>query len=204
MAVSETFHLRSATAARPPPPIADQSAYQGQDFSLDVSSHFARSCRRRHPDILRIVADRPQHRCPYRHHLRRADPRRLRQQSNHRHGYRRPWHGDERELPPRGRRHQSRVLHQFPQWRCFDQRQSSWTDTVDLHNIGQNASFNVVELAPDGHTVQSWTDLVVSGSAQSDHNLTLAQGDHAIITINHTDGSATDHIALQNIDHIRY
>jgi hypothetical protein len=81
---------------------------------------------------------------------------------------------------------------------------SSWTDTVDLHNVGQNASFNIVELAADGHTVHSWTSLVASGSAQSDHNLTLAQGDHAAITIIHSDGSATDHIALQNIDHIRY
>jgi hypothetical protein len=81
---------------------------------------------------------------------------------------------------------------------------SSWTDTVDLHNIGQNASFNLVELAADGHTVHSWTGLVASGSAQPDHNLTLAQGDHAIITINHTDSSSVDHIALQHIDHIRY
>ena len=81
---------------------------------------------------------------------------------------------------------------------------SSWTDTVDLHNVGHNASFNIVELAADGHAVQSWTGLVVSGAAQSDHNLTLTQGDHATITINHTDGSAIDHIVLQNIDHIRY
>jgi hypothetical protein len=81
---------------------------------------------------------------------------------------------------------------------------SSWTDTVDLHNIGQNASFNVVELAADGHTVHSWTGLVTSGSAQPDQNLTLTQGDHALITINHTDGSSADHITLQNISHLRY
>jgi hypothetical protein len=30
------------------------------------------------------------------------------------------------------------------------------------------------------------------------------QGDHADITVNHTDGSAADHIALQSIDHIKY
>jgi hypothetical protein len=80
----------------------------------------------------------------------------------------------------------------------------SWTDTVDLHNIGQSASFSVVELAADGHTVHSWTGLVTSGSAQSDHDLTLAQGDHALITINHNDGTSADHIALQNISHIKY
>jgi hypothetical protein len=32
----------------------------------------------------------------------------------------------------------------------------------------------------------------------------LAQGDHAVITINYNDGSASDHIALQHIDHIKY
>jgi hypothetical protein len=46
--------------------------------------------------------------------------------------------------------------------------------------------------------------LVTSGSSQSDHDLTIAQGDHALITINHTDGSSADHIALQNISHIKY
>jgi hypothetical protein len=81
---------------------------------------------------------------------------------------------------------------------------SSWTDTVDLHNIGQSASFNVVELAADGHTVHSWTGLVTSGSAEADQSLTLAQGDHALITVSHTDGTAADHIALQNISHFRY
>jgi hypothetical protein len=81
---------------------------------------------------------------------------------------------------------------------------SSWTDTVDLHNVGQNASFNIVELAADGHTVHSWTGLVASGSVVPEQTLTLTHGDHATITINHFDGSATDHIALQNIDHIRY
>jgi hypothetical protein len=81
---------------------------------------------------------------------------------------------------------------------------ASWTDTLDLHNIGQNASFSITEIAADGHTVQSWTGLVADGSAHSDHNINLIQGDHAEITVNHIDGSATDHIALQNIDHLKY
>ena len=81
---------------------------------------------------------------------------------------------------------------------------ASWTDTIELHNIGQNASLNITELAADGHTVQNWTGLVVDGSPQSHHNLNFAQGDHDTITINHTDGSAADHIALQNLDHIRH
>ncbi len=81
---------------------------------------------------------------------------------------------------------------------------TNWTDAVDLHGIGQNASFNLVDYAPDGHVVQSWTGLVVDGSSQSDHNLTIAQGDHALITVNHMDGSAADHITLQHIDHIKY
>ena len=80
----------------------------------------------------------------------------------------------------------------------------NWTDAVDLHNIGQNASFNLTDYAADGHVVQSWTGLVVDGSASSDHAITLAQGDHAVITVNHTDGSAADHIALQHIDHVKY
>jgi hypothetical protein len=81
---------------------------------------------------------------------------------------------------------------------------TNWTDAVDLHAIGQNASFNLVDYAPDGHVVQSWTGLVVDGSSQSDHNITIAQGDHALITVNHMDGSAADHITLQHIDHIKY
>ena len=81
---------------------------------------------------------------------------------------------------------------------------SNWTDAVDLHNIGQNASFNLTDYAADGHVVQSWTGLVVDGSTSSDHAITIAQGDHAVITVNHTDGSAADHIALQHIDHVKY
>ncbi len=82
---------------------------------------------------------------------------------------------------------------------------ASWTDSIDLHNnIGQKASLNMTEFAADGHAGQSWTGLVTDGSVQSDHNHNLIQGDHAAITINHTDDSATDHIALQHIDHIRY
>ena len=69
-----------------------------------------------------------------------------------------------------------------------DNGSSSWTDTVDLHNVGQNASFNIVELAADGHTVHSWTGLVASGSVVPEQTLTLTQGDHATITINHFDG----------------
>ena len=61
-----------------------------------------------------------------------------------------------------------------------------------------------MDYAADGHVVQSWTGLVVDGSAQSDHNITLAQGDHAVITVNHMDGSAADHITLQHIDHVKY
>jgi Putative Ig domain len=80
----------------------------------------------------------------------------------------------------------------------------NWTDAVDLHNIGQNASFNLTDYAADGHVVQSWTGLVVDGAANSDHAITLAQGDHAVITVNHMDGSAADHITLQHIDHVKY
>ena len=81
---------------------------------------------------------------------------------------------------------------------------TNWTDAVDLHSIGQTASFNLTEFGSDGHVVQSWTGLVVDGSAHSDHNITLAQGDHALITVNHIDGSTADQIALQHIDHIKY
>jgi Putative Ig domain len=81
---------------------------------------------------------------------------------------------------------------------------TNWTDAVDLHNIGHNASFTLTDLSPDGHVVQSWTNLVVDGSPQSDHSISLAQGDHALVTVNHFDGSAADHITLQHIDHIKY
>ena len=81
---------------------------------------------------------------------------------------------------------------------------SNWTDAVDLHSIGQNANFSITDYAADGHVIQSWTGLVVDGSANSDHAITIAQGDHAVITVNHTDGSAADHITLQHIDHVKY
>ena len=82
---------------------------------------------------------------------------------------------------------------------------ASWTDAIDLHNnIGQNASLNMTDFAADGHAVQSWTGLVTDGSVQSDHNHNLTQGDHATITISHTDGNAADHMALQHLDHMRH
>ena len=39
-AISESFHLRSATAARPQPRSQTRAPYEGQAFSLNVSSHF--------------------------------------------------------------------------------------------------------------------------------------------------------------------
>ena len=62
----------------------------------------------------------------------------------------------------------------------------------------------MTDFAADGHAVQSWTGLVTDGSVQSDHNHNLTQGDHATITISHTDGNAADHMALQHLDHMRH
>jgi hypothetical protein len=81
---------------------------------------------------------------------------------------------------------------------------ANWTDSIDLHNIGHNATFDVTTFDAQGHAAQSWTGVVADGSAQSNHDLSFTQGDHATITVNHVDGSASDHIALQNIDHIKY
>ena len=79
--------------------IANQSAYEGQAFSLNVSSHFTAPAAGDSLTFSGCIAGWPQHRCPYRRHLRRADRRRFRQQSDHGDGDRRPWQGDQRELP---------------------------------------------------------------------------------------------------------
>ena len=204
MAISETFNLQVGDHGPTATAITDQTAYQGQNFSLDASSHFAAPAAGdtltfsgsmasglsidAHTGIISGV--------PPQGDLGN-NPITVTAIDAHGVAVSESFHlevGDTNHVFFINAHNGDASINGSP----------SWTDAVDLHNIGQNASFDIVELAPNGHTVQSWTDMVISGSAQSDHNLTLAQGDHAMITINHTDGSATDHIALQHIDHIRY
>jgi hypothetical protein len=204
MTVSESFHLAVGDSGPTATTIADQSAYEGQAFSLNVSSHFAAPAA---GDALTFSGALPTglsidaHTGVISGVPTQADlgnnPITVTAIDAHGMALSESFHlevGDTNHVFFINSQNGDAAINGSP----------SWTDIVDLHNIGHNASFNLVELAPDGHTVQSWTDLVVSGAAQSDHNLTLAQGDHAMVTINHTDGSATDHITLQNIDHIRY
>jgi hypothetical protein len=80
---------------------------------------------------------------------------------------------------------------------------ASWTDTIDLHNAG-NISFDVTVFDASNHALQSWTGLIGDGTAQSNHDLNLAQGDHALVNVTHLDGSGNDHLTLQLIDHIKY
>ncbi len=204
MAVSETFHLQVGDSGPTATAIANQSAYQGQNFSLDVSSHFVAPAA---GDTLTFSGSLPTglsidahtgiiSGAPTQSDLGN-NPITVTAIDAHGVATNASFHlevGDTNHV----------FFINSHNGDASINGSSSWTDTVDLHNIGQNASFNVVELAADGHTVHSWTGLVTSGSAQPEQNLTLTQGDHALITINHTDGSSADHIALQNISHLKY
>jgi hypothetical protein len=204
MAISETFNLQVGDNGPATTAIGDQTAYQDQTFSLDVSSHFVAPAA---GDTLTFSGSLPTglsidahtgviSGVPTQGDLGN-NPITVTAIDAHGMAISESFHlevGD--------------TNHTFfinsPNGDASINGSSSWTDTVDLHNVGQNASFNIVELAADGHTVHSWTGLVASGSVVPEQTLTLTHGDHATITINHFDGSATDHIALQNIDHIRY
>src|SRR5712692_2771624 len=204
MAISETFHLQVGDSGPMATVIANQSAYQGETFSLDVSSHFVAPAA---GDTLTFSGSLPTglnidahtgiiSGVPTQSDLGN-NPITVTAIDAHGMTISESFHlevGDSNHV----------FFINSHNGDASINGSSSWTDTVDLHNVGQNASFNIVELAADGHTVHSRTGLVASGSAASEQNLTLTQGDHATITILHSDGSATDHIALQNIDHIRY
>jgi hypothetical protein len=204
MAISETFHLQVGDSGPTATAIADQSAYQGQAFSLDVSSHFVAPAV---SDALTFSGSLPAGLSIDAHTgIISGVPTQSDLGNNpitvtaiDAHGVA-VSEGFRLEV---GDSNHTFLINSHNGDASIN-GSSSWTDTVDLHNVGQNANFNIVEMAPDGHTVHSWTGLVVSGSTQPDHDLMLAQGDHAVITINYNDGSASDHIALQHIDHIKY
>jgi hypothetical protein len=204
MAVSETFHLAVGDSGPTATAIADQTAYQGEAFSLNVSSHFTAPAA---GDTLTFSGALPTglNIDPHSglitgvptagdvgnnpititaidaHGMTASETFHLEIGDSNHTFFIAPHNGD-----------------------ASINGNSGWTDTVDLHNVGQTAQINITEFAADGHTVQSWTGLVASGSAQPEHSLTLAQGDHAMIAISHTDGSAVDHISVQHIDHIKY
>ena len=204
MAISESFHLAVGDSGPTATAIADQSAYEGQAFSLDVSSHFAAPAA---GDTLTFSAALPTglsidahtgviSGAPADSDIGNTP---ITVTATDAHGQAISEH-----LNLAVADHNDTFFIASHSGDIAITGSTNWIDAVDLHNIGQNASFNLTEFAADGHVVQSWTGLVVDGSAQSDHNITLAQGDHALITVNHIDGSASDHVALQHIDHIKY
>ena len=79
-AISESFHLQVGDSGPTATAIADQSANEGQAFSLNVCQSLRGSRRRRCPDLLGLLAGRPQHQCPYRRHLGDPNRQRLHQQ----------------------------------------------------------------------------------------------------------------------------
>jgi hypothetical protein len=204
MAISETFDLAVGDSGPTATAIADQTAYQGESFSLNVSNHFTAPAA---GDALTFSGALPTGLSidPHSGLITGVpaasdlgnNPITITAIDAHGMTTSESFHlevGDSNHIffitPDNGD--------------ASINGNSSWTDTVDLHNVGQTAQINITEFAADGHTVQSWTGLVASGSTQPEHNLTLAQGDHAMITISHTDSSAIDHISLQHIDHIKY
>jgi hypothetical protein len=203
-AISESFHLAVGDSGPTATPIADQSAYQGQNFSLDISSRFAAPAA---GDTLTFSAALPTGLSIDAHTGTISGAPAVSGVGNNpitvtatdAHGQAISDH-----LNLAIADHNDTFFIASHSGDIAITGHNNWTDAVDLHNIGQSASFNLTEFASDGHIVQSWTGLVVDGAAQSDHNLTLTQGDHALITINHIDGSASDHVALQHIDHIKY
>jgi len=202
--ISESFHLAVGDSGPTATTIADQSAYEGQNFALDVSSHFAAPAA---GDTLTFSAALPTGLSIDAHTgiisgapvVSDVGNTPITVTATDAHGQAISEH-----LNLAVADHDDTFFIASHSGNIAITGSNNWTDAVDLHNIGQNASFNLTEFAPDGHVVQSWTGLVVDGSPQSDHNITLAQGDHAQITVNHIDGSASNHIALQHIDHIKY
>ena len=67
--VSKPLHHEAGDSG----PIANQTAYEGQALSIDVSGHFVAPVSGDTLDVLSFAARRPQHRCPYRRYLRGAD-----------------------------------------------------------------------------------------------------------------------------------
>ena len=203
-AISESFHLAVGDSGPTATAIPDQSAYEGQAFALNVSSHFAAPAA---GDALTFSAALPTGLSIDAHTGIISgtptssdvgnDP--VTVTATDAHGQ-----AISEQLNLAVADNNDTFFIASHSGNISITGSPNWTDAVDLHNVGPTANFSIAELAPDGHVVQSWTGLVVDGSAHSDHNITLAQGDHALITVNHLDGSASDHIALQQIDHIKY
>jgi hypothetical protein len=202
--VSESFDLTVGDNGPTATAIADQTAYEGRAFSLDAGSHFTAPAA---GDALTYSASLPTgltidpHTGPITGMPIDSDvgnnPITITATDAHGHSV-----SDSLNLAVAD--HNDTFFIASHAGNITINGSSNWIDAVDLHNIGQNASFNLTDYAADGHVVQSWTGLVAHGAANSDHAVALTQADHAVITVNHMDGSAADHITLQHIDHVKY
>ena len=115
-AIGGSSHLAVGDSAPTATATADQSAFRRPQLLAQCLKPLQSSHRRRCPDLLGQAADRPQHRCPYRHHLGHPDRQRLRQQPDHGDGDRCPRSGDQRELLScRQRQRSDRHRHRRPE-----------------------------------------------------------------------------------------
>ncbi|MGE5504616.1 MAG: hypothetical protein ACM31L_09350, partial [Actinomycetota bacterium] len=77
---------------------------------------------------------------------------------------------------------------------------NNWTDTIDLHLLGNDVS---VTVQMDGHDAQTHNHSDWVATADSSGHTNVGHDQSGTITIHHADGN-DDHIAFQNVEQIKW